>query len=97
MYVKKKEVMIVDLNVWFDKTTKEIKGLVNLYDNWLSKVFLDWPEEVKQYFDIDKLPKTDEDMKNLRKELKEIYKGFKMPKYTIYGKLNPELLKSDTI
>ncbi len=97
MYVKTKEVMIVDLNVWFDKTTHEIKGLVNMYDNWLVKEFLNNPEEVKQFFDIDKLPKTDEDMKKLRRELKEIYKGFKMPKYTIYGKFDATNFNSDTI
>ncbi len=96
MYVKKDSVVINELNIRFDKTTHEIKWLVILYDKWLFKFFLEG-EEVKEFFSIDKLPKTDEDIKKLRKELKKIYEAEKMTKSTIYGELDSENFKSDTI
>ncbi len=96
MYVKKDSVVINELNIWFDKTSHEVKWLIILYDKWLFKLFLEG-EEVKEFFSIDKLPKTDEDIKKLRKELKEIYETKKITKSTIYGELDNEVFKSDTI
>jgi len=97
MYLRQKKVLINELNVWFDKQTKEVKGLVVLYDNGLQKVFLWNAEEVKKFFWLENLPKTDEDMKNLRRELKENWEWKKITKSTIYGELELEGLDYDTI
>ena len=97
MYIRQKKVLINELNVWFDKTTKEVKGLVVLYDNWLQKLYLWDGEEVRDFFNLDNLPETDKEMKDLRRELKEFWEWKKITKSTIYGDYNFENLKIDTI
>jgi len=96
MYLKEKKVIINELNVWFDKTTKEIKWLVVLYDKWTYKVFLNDGDEVRSFFWLESLPKTDEEMKELRRNLKENFESSKFYKYEILSPFQKDFSSLDT-
>jgi len=71
MYVKKKWNVIVWVNVWFKDW--EFWSLVEYFDGkYVKKLFMQWEEQIEKFFDI-KLTKNLEELKKIRRLLKEKY------------------------
>ena len=73
-YVRQKELIISDLNIW--KKDGKFNAIVEFVENGkVLKLFIMWEDKVKDFFGITDLPSSESELKELRRELKETYRG----------------------
>ena len=65
MYLKKKELIITDLNVWFKNW--KVWAIVEYVDfGKVFKLFMDDEDQVCKFFGLSSFPRQDQEVKNLK-------------------------------
>jgi len=84
MYVIKKEYLVSGVNIW--RKNWKVGWALEYVKNWkVYKVFVWSEEEAKALFGVDWIPVNQEEIKKLRKELKEKYEGKKLKVAEVLG------------
>ena len=74
MYLEKSKHLITKVNIWY-KNGKKWASLEYVSNDKIYKKMFWWEDLVKEVFEIDYFPTNQDELKELRKELFEKYKG----------------------
>ena len=84
MYVIRKEYLVSGVNIW--RKNGKVGWALEYVKNWkVYKIFVWTEEEAKALFGIEWIPTNQEDLKKLRKDLKEKYEWKKVKVAELYG------------